>query len=136
MSKVANTLAAPIGILVAGRIIYEIFPKDTLLPATCIRNFKTTVDYQKLVIIHFLQGDARVLNKKAKSHVSLGKFFVKGLPEEKKGSGRIEFTFHIDKDAALQVEAVYINSEERKPLVCIKELDAAKCKSITMIVPS
>ena len=84
-----------------GGVFTKIIERNTAIPVSKSQIFTTAVDNQTRVEIHVLQGERPM----ASDNVSLGRFFLDGIPPAPRGVPQIEVTFNIDVNGILNVTA-------------------------------
>lgn len=90
-----------LGVETLGGVFTKIIERNTAIPVSKSQIFTTAVDNQTRVEIHVLQGERPM----AADNVSLGKFFLDGIPPAPRGVPQIEVTFNIDVNGILNVTA-------------------------------
>lgn len=90
-----------------------IIPRNTVIPVTRSKLYRTTVDNQKLVRVDVSQGE----NVDAQENVPLGSFDVKGLPARPAGDVTIDVQFSFDLNGILTVTAAETSSGRQERLV-------------------
>jgi molecular chaperone DnaK len=90
-----------LGIETLGGVFTKFIDRNTAIPVSKSQIFSTASDNQPQVEIHVLQGE-RVM---AADNVTLGKFFLDGIPPAPRGVPQIEVTFDIDVNGILNVRA-------------------------------
>jgi molecular chaperone DnaK len=90
-----------LGIETLGGVFTKILDRNTAIPASKSQVFSTASDSQPQVEIHVLQGERSM----AADNVTLGKFFLDGIPPAPRGVPQIEVTFDIDVNGILNVSA-------------------------------
>ena len=83
-----------------GRMI-ALLPRGSVLPARRRKLFSTTHNGQVRVRIHVLQGE----HERAGDNTSLGHFVLSGIRSAAAGQPKIEVTFELDLEGALEVSA-------------------------------
>jgi molecular chaperone DnaK len=81
-------------------------PRNSNIPTSASKRFTTTVDNQKVVRIHVLQGETAF----ASQNHSLCFFKLSGIPPAPKEIPEIEVKFQIDANGILHVSAIDISS--------------------------
>ena len=82
-------------------IFSTIIPRNTVIPVTRSKLYRTSVDNQKLVRVKVSQGE----NVNARENVPLGFFDVEGLPAKPAGEVTIDVRFSFDLNGILTVTA-------------------------------
>jgi molecular chaperone DnaK len=90
-----------LGVETMGGVRTPIIDRNTTIPAKRSQVFSTAADNQPSVEIHVLQGERPM----AADNVSLGRFFLEGIPPAPRGVPQIEVTFDIDANGILHVRA-------------------------------
>ncbi|HPJ48514.1 MAG TPA: molecular chaperone DnaK, partial [Synergistales bacterium] len=90
-----------LGIETLGGVFTKIIDRNTAIPVSKSQIFSTASDSQPQVEIHVLQGERAM----AGDNVTLGKFFLDGIPPAPRGVPQIEVTFDIDVNGILNVSA-------------------------------
>jgi len=90
-----------LGIETLGGVFTKIIDRNTAIPVSKSQIFSTASDNQPQVEIHVLQGERAM----AADNVTLGKFFLDGIPPAPRGVPQIEVTFDIDVNGILNVRA-------------------------------
>ncbi len=100
--------------------------KNSTIPIKASKLFTTTVDNQRFVNIHVLQGESPI----ASENRSLGKFTLTDLPEAPAGIPRIRVTFFINTNGVIEVSAVDLSSGiEKKVTLVHSKMDSAERKA-------
>jgi molecular chaperone DnaK len=90
-----------LGVKVLGDHMSVLIAKNTTIPASVKRVYKTTHDGQECVDIEVYQGEADVVGKN--THV--GRFTLEGLPRAPAGDVLVEVVFLIDVDGIINATA-------------------------------
>ncbi|WP_300525869.1 molecular chaperone DnaK [Aminiphilus sp.] len=90
-----------LGLETLGGVFTKIIDRNTAIPASKSQIFTTAGDNQTQVEVHVLQGERAM----AADNVSLGRFFLDGIPAAPRGIPQIEVTFNIDVNGILNVTA-------------------------------
>ncbi len=106
-----------LGVETLGSVFTKLIDRNTTIPVKKSQIFSTAADGQTTVEIHVLQGERPM----APDDVSLGKFYLAGLPPAPRGVPQIEVTFDIDASGILNVAA--------------KDLGTGKTEKLTIVAP-
>jgi molecular chaperone DnaK (HSP70) len=98
-----------LGLETAGGAVAKLVMKNTTVPVRATEMFSTSVDGQKNVALHVLQGEREM----AENCRSLARFELRGLPPMPAGIPQIEVEFQVDANGVLGVEAVERRSGRR-----------------------
>ncbi len=90
-----------LGIETMGGVVSKIIPRNSTIPASASEQFTTSVDGQRNVLIHVLQGERELV----KDCRPLARFDLKDLDPLPAGLARIEVRFLIDANGILNVTA-------------------------------
>ena len=90
-----------LGIETLGGVSTPMIERNTTIPTRRSEVFSTAADNQPAVEVHVLQGE----RKFAKDNVTLGKFFLEGIPQAPRGIPKIEVAFDIDANGIVSVSA-------------------------------
>jgi molecular chaperone DnaK len=107
-----------LGVETLGGVRTPIIERNTTIPVKRSQVFSTAADNQPSVEIHVLQGERPM----AKDDVSLGKFYLDGIPPAPRGVPQVEVTYDIDANGILHVTA--------------KDLGTGKEQSIRITAPN
>jgi molecular chaperone DnaK len=91
-----------LGIETLGGVFTKMIDRNTPVPTKQTQVFSTAADNQTQVEIHVMQGERPM----ATDNLSLGKFFLDGLPPAPRGTPQIEVTYEIDSNGIVNVAAV------------------------------
>lgn len=91
-----------LGIEAAGGVFMRVIPRNTTIPTCETKTFTTSIDNQKAVQIHVLQGEREI----AAQNKSLGRFALTGIRPAVRGIPRIDVTFNLDQNGIVHVSAV------------------------------
>ncbi len=95
-----------LGIETMGGVVSKIIHRNSTIPTMAQEQFTTSVDGQRHVLIHVLQGERELV----KDCRSLARFELKDLDPLPAGLARIEVTFTIDANGILNVAAKDLRS--------------------------
>jgi molecular chaperone DnaK len=90
-----------LGIETLGGIVSVLIPRNTTIPTSAREMFTTSVDGQRVVDMHVVQGEREL----AKDCRSLARFELSGIDPMPAGMPKIEVVFLIDANGILQVTA-------------------------------
>jgi molecular chaperone DnaK len=90
-----------LGVETLGGVFQKLIDRNTTIPTRKSETFTTAADGQTTVEVHVLQGERSM----AADNVSLGKFYLTGMPPAPRGIPKIEVTFDIDANGILNVTA-------------------------------
>jgi molecular chaperone DnaK len=90
-----------LGIETLGGVTTPMIERNTTIPTRRSEVFSTAADNQPAVEVHVLQGE----RKFAKDNITLGKFFLEGIPPAPRGVPKVEVTFDIDANGIVSVSA-------------------------------
>ncbi|MCF7936473.1 MAG: molecular chaperone DnaK [Synergistales bacterium] len=90
-----------LGIETLGGVFTKVIERNTAIPTKKTQTFSTAADNQTQVEVHVLQGERAM----AGDNVSLGRFYLDGIPPAPRGVPQIEVTFEIDANGILNVSA-------------------------------
>lgn len=91
-----------LGLETTGGAVAKLVMRNTTVPVRATEMFSTSVDGQRNVALHVLQGEREM----AADCRSLARFELRGLPPMPAGIPQIEVEFQIDANGVLGVEAV------------------------------
>ena len=116
-----------LGIETLGGIVSVLIPRNTTIPTNARELFTTSVDGQRVVDMHVVQGEREV----AKDCRSLARFELSGIDPMPAGMPRIEVVFLIDANGILQVTATELRTGkaaaiEVKPTYGLSEADVER----------
>src|SRR3989475_4271400 len=95
-----------LGIETLGGIVSVLIPRNTTIPTSAREMFTTSVDGQRVVDMHVVQGEREL----AKDCRSLARFELSGIDPMPAGMPKIEVVFLIDANGILQVTATELRS--------------------------
>jgi len=90
-----------LGVETLGGVFHKLIERNTTIPTRKSEIFTTAADGQSTVEVHVLQGERSMVA----DNISLGKFYLTGLPPAPRGLPQIEVTFDIDASGILTVTA-------------------------------
>jgi len=104
-----------LGVETLGGVFTRLIDRNTTIPARKSQVFSTAADGQTTVEVHVLQGERPM----AGDDVSLGKFYLQGLPPAPRGVPQIEVTFDIDANGILTVTALDKGTGKQEKLTIV-----------------
>ncbi|MBT4058780.1 MAG: molecular chaperone DnaK [Euryarchaeota archaeon] len=90
-----------LGIETLGGVTTTMIERNTTIPTKRSETFSTASDNQPAVEIHVLQGEREF----ARDNITLGRFFLEGIPAAPRGMPQIEVAFDIDANGIVSVSA-------------------------------
>src|SRR5438094_3690002 len=90
-----------LGVETLGGVFTKLIERNATIPTRKSEIFTTAADNQPSVEVHVLQGERAM----AGDNVSLGRFYLTGIPPAPRGVPQIEVTFDIDANGILNVSA-------------------------------
>ena len=90
-----------LGIETLGGVTTVMIERNTTIPTKRSETFSTASDNQPAVEIHVLQGEREF----ARDNITLGRFFLEGIPAAPRGMPQIEVAFDIDANGIVSVSA-------------------------------
>src|SRR5438094_4318583 len=90
-----------LGVETLGGVFHKLIERNATIPTRKSEIFTTAADGQTSVEVHVLQGERAM----AGDNVSLGRFYLTGIPPAPRGVPQIEVTFDIDANGILNVSA-------------------------------
>ena len=90
-----------LGVETLGGVFHKQIERNTTIPTRKSEIFTTAADGQTTVEVHVLQGERAMSG----DNISLGKFFLAGIPPAPRGVPQIDVTFDIDASGILTVTA-------------------------------
>ena len=90
-----------LGVETLGQVFHKLIERNTTIPTRKSEVFTTAADGQSTVEVHVLQGERSM----STDNISLGKFYLSGLPPAPRGMPQIEVTFDTDASGILTVTA-------------------------------
>ena len=104
-----------LGVETLGGVFTRLIERNTTIPTRKSQVFSTAADGQTTVEVHVLQGERPM----ATDDVSLGKFYLSGLPPAPRGVPQIEVTFDIDANGILTVTALDKGTGKQEKLTIV-----------------
>jgi len=116
-----------LGVETLGGVFHRQIERNTTIPTRKAEVFTTAADGQTMVEVHVLQGERAM----AGDNVSLGRFYLTGIPPAPRGVPKIEVTFDIDANGILTVTAkdMATNKSEKLTIMAPHRMDQAKIDS-------
>src|SRR5437870_1733173 len=116
-----------LGVETKGSIFTKLIERNTTIPSRKSEIFTTAADGQTSVEVHVLQGERAM----AGDNVSLGRFYLTGIPPAPAGVPKIEVTFDIDANGILNVSAkdMATGKTEKLTIVAPQRMDKGKIDS-------
>jgi molecular chaperone DnaK len=116
-----------LGIETLGGIVSVLIPRNTTIPTSAREMFTTSVDGQRVVDMHVVQGEREL----AKDCRSLARFELSGIDPMPAGMPKIEVVFLIDANGILQVTATELRTGkasaiEVKPTYGLSDADVER----------
>jgi molecular chaperone DnaK len=106
-----------LGVETLGGVFTKLIERNATIPTRKSEIFSTAADNQPSVEVHVLQGERAM----AGDNVSLGRFYLTGIPPAPRGVPKIEVTFDIDANGILNVAA--------------KDMATGKTEKLTIVAP-
>jgi molecular chaperone DnaK (HSP70) len=101
-----------LGIETLGGVMSVLIPRNTTIPTSAKETFTTSVDGQRTVDIHVLQGERELVA----DNRSLARFQLKEIDPMPAGLPKIELTFVIDANGILSVSAKELRSQKEQSI--------------------
>jgi molecular chaperone HscA len=95
-----------LGVETVGGLMDVIIPRNSKVPSRAGRNYTTSVDGQKNLMVNIFQGERDLVQHNRK----LGSFILKNIPPMPAGIPKIEIAFMLDADSILVVRAKELRS--------------------------
>ena len=113
-----------LGVETLGGVFHKLIERNTTIPTRKSEVFTTAADGQTMVEVHVLQGERSM----AGDNVSLGKFYLSGIPPAPRSVPQIEVTFDIDANGILNVSATdkATGKSEKLTIMAPQRMDQAK----------
>ena len=90
-----------LGIETLGGVTTRMIERNTTIPTRRSEVFSTASDNQQAVEVHVMQGEREF----ARDNITLGRFFLEGIPPAPRGMPKVEVTFDIDANGIVNVAA-------------------------------
>jgi molecular chaperone DnaK (HSP70) len=104
-----DVIPLSLGIETMGGAVAKLIMRNTTVPARAVEKFSTSVDGQRNVKIHIVQGERELVPDCR----SLGEFDLRDIPPMPAGIPKIEVEFLVDANGILNVSAVEHRSAKR-----------------------
>ncbi|MBI3620685.1 MAG: molecular chaperone DnaK [Nitrospirae bacterium] len=101
-----------LGIETLGGVMSVLIPRNTTIPTSAKESFTTSVDGQRTVDIHVLQGERELVA----DNRSLARFQLREIDPMPAGLPKIELTFMIDANGILSVSAKELRSHKEQSI--------------------
>ena len=113
-----------LGVETLGGVFHKLIERNTTIPTRKSEVFTTAADGQTMVEVHVLQGERSM----AGDNVSLGKFYLSGIPPAPRSVPQIEVTFDIDANGILNVSATdkATGKSEKLTIMAPQRMDQSK----------
>ena len=113
-----------LGVETQGGVFHKLIERNTTIPTKKSDIFTTAADGQTIVEVHVLQGERSM----AADNISLGKFYLQGIPPAPRHMPQIEVTFDIDANGILNVSATdkATGKSEKLTIMAPQRMDPSK----------
>jgi len=113
-----------LGVETLGGVFHKLIERNTTIPTRKSEIFTTAADGQTMVEVHVLQGERAM----ASDNVSLGRFYLTGIPPAPRQVPQIEVAFDIDANGILNVSATdkATGKTEKLTIMAPQRLEQAK----------
>jgi molecular chaperone DnaK len=113
-----------LGVETQGGVFHKLIERNTTIPAKKSDIFTTAADGQTVVEVHVLQGERSM----AADNISLGKFYLQGIPPAPRHVPQIEVAFDIDANGILNVSATdkATGKSEKLTIMAPQRMDPSK----------
>jgi molecular chaperone DnaK len=113
-----------LGVETQGGIFHKLIERNSTIPTRKSEVFTTAADGQTTVEVHVLQGERPMSDQ----NVSLGKFYLTGIPPAPRHIPQIEVTFDIDANGILNVAATdkATGKTEKLTIMAPQRMDSGK----------
>ena len=113
-----------LGVETQGGVFHKLIERNTTIPTKKSDIFTTAADGQTVVEVHVLQGERSM----ASDNISLGKFYLQGIPPAPRHIPQIEVAFDIDANGILNVSATdkATGKSEKLTIMAPQRMDPAK----------
>ena len=113
-----------LGVETQGGVFHKLIERNTTIPTKKSDIFTTAADGQTIVEVHVLQGERSM----AADNISLGKFYLQGIPPAPRHIPQIEVAFDIDANGILNVSATdkATGKSEKLTIMAPQRMDQSK----------
>jgi molecular chaperone DnaK len=113
-----------LGVETQGGVFHKLIERNTTIPTKKSDVFTTAADGQTVVEVHVLQGERSM----AADNISLGKFYLQGIPPAPRHVPQIEVAFDIDANGILNVSATdkATGKSEKLTIMAPQRMDQSK----------
>lgn len=122
---IADASSHTLGVEVYGHKFDPIIPRDTKLPTSITKQYKTVEDDQEEAYINIYEGESEDIN----DNILLDKLVVNNIPKAEKGRQLIDITFMYDLNGILNVDVVVKSTGKIKSKTIICENNILPCES-------
>ncbi len=113
-----------LGVETQGGVFHKLIERNTTIPTKKSDIFTTAADGQTVVEVHVLQGERSM----AADNISLGRFYLQGIPPAPRHIPQIEVAFDIDANGILNVSAMdkATGKTEKLTIMAPQRMDPSK----------
>ncbi len=113
-----------LGVETQGGVFHKLIERNTTIPTKKSDIFTTAADGQTMVEVHVLQGERSM----AADNISLGRFYLQGIPPAPRHMPQIEVAFDIDANGILNVSATdkATGKTEKLTIMAPQRMDQSK----------
>ncbi len=113
-----------LGVETQGGVFHRLIERNTTIPTKKSDIFTTAADGQTVVEVHVLQGERSM----AADNISLGRFYLQGIPPAPRHVPQIEVAFDIDANGILNVSATdkATGKTEKLTIMAPQRMDQSK----------
>ncbi len=113
-----------LGVETQGGVFHKLIERNSTIPTKKSDIFTTAADGQTVVEVHVLQGERSM----AADNISLGKFYLQGIPPAPRHIPQIEVAFDIDANGILNVSATdkATGKSEKLTIMAPQRMDQSK----------
>jgi len=113
-----------LGVETQGGVFHKLIERNATIPTKKSDIFTTAADGQTVVEVHVLQGERSM----AADNISLGKFYLQGIPPAPRHVPQIEVAFDIDANGILNVSATdkATGKSEKLTIMAPQRMDQSK----------